>query len=141
MLGGIERRDARFHVAPVLARNAAVGEEDFQECFVHHTLTEQLARRDADAFLLNLVARRRDAARHFAADVRGVNERPRPAHQPTFVKDRFPEEHVREVGGHAARCFGIVGDEDVAFAEIVADGFDGVVHRHRQHRQHAITAR
>src|SRR5207245_1586024 len=81
VFGGVERGDARLHVAPVLAWNAAVRQEYLQKRLVYDTANEQLARWYANAFVIDFVARRRDATGHLSAHVGRVDERPGPTYK------------------------------------------------------------
>ena len=138
---GGEAGEARAHVSPVLFGRARIAEKELEEGAIELAFPVQALRRDADPLLVDLEARGRDAAGHPPADVVDVHEAPDVAHELPFPEHRFPQEHVREVGDHPAGAVGVVGDEDVAFAHVVAHPRDRVVHRHADHHQHAVAAR
>ena len=68
-LGRVERGQHRLQVAPVLLRDAAVGEKQIEEFLDPGSAVYQLPRWNAEAFLMDVVSAGRDAGRGQAADV------------------------------------------------------------------------
>ena len=111
LLTGRERGGLGLDVADALVGNADVGQDDGQDFLVHLALLEELHRRQAQAFLLDLGGAGRETARHHAADIGPVAGIGQPGEQLPPVEERLHEAHVHQMG---ATEIGIVDDEHVA---------------------------
>jgi hypothetical protein len=127
-LGDVQGGDLGLQVAPVLARDAGVGQDQVELLLVRLAAPVQLRRRDDEALLVLVDRGRADAARYEPADVGGVDEREAEAQQPTVSEDRLPHEVVGQVGDEPLRAFRIVRDADVARL-VAGDRLDRAVHR------------
>ena len=141
LLGGRQAREASLHVAPVLVGRARVDQDHLAQRLVEFAGGIELLRRNPQALLEDLGRGRRDRSRHPPADVADVDETPGPAQQLAVDEDRLPQIDVRKMRRHAPRGIRIVGDEDVAFLDVIAAGRNGRLHRHADHHQHAVAAR
>ena len=124
-LGGVDRRDHRLQVAPILVAATRVGEEELHELVVEHAPAYKLARRDAQSLLMDLLSGRRDARRSESADVRAVDEAPGDRDQVTIVEQRLEQVDVRKMRDKAVGRIRVVGDDHVPGA-VVAGGVQGV---------------
>src|SRR5262249_29594183 len=107
-LGSGERRRKCADVPPVLLRNATVGKYEPAHLLVELTCFEELYRRDYHAFLEAVAGVRCDRARHYAADVGGMDETPGEADELATREDRSEHHVVRQVSAHALRVYRIV---------------------------------
>ena len=113
-LARIHRGDLRLQIAPVLLRHANIGEQDVEDVLIDLPRAHDLCRRQANAFLVNLGQRARQAGGHRAADIRVVDVTDSETHDFAGVEDRLPDMHVRRMGADEA-AVRIVGEADIAF--------------------------
>lgn len=143
-LAGLKRADQRLEVAEVLVRLAHIEHHDAQHFLVQFATPVKLRRRKADALLVHLGQRPRQACRHRAAHVGIVDVSAGPADDLAVVEDRLPQVQVGRVGSEEP-AVGIVGKGDV-FRFVVRDHGHGAgvadaripggaeIHRHRDRR-------
>ena len=104
LFGARQPGDHGLDVAPVLIGDAAVRHDQIQQFAVQLAAAEQLGDGDPEAFLVDLLARGRDAARHDPAHVRGVHERPRVADDAARRERRASTRRCRAGGWPCRRC-------------------------------------
>ena len=121
-LAGVERAGQRLEVAHVQMRLADIHRHDPQDLLVEDPVAHQGHRREADALLMDLGQRARQARRHRAAHVGVVDMAADEADDLALVEDRLPEMGVGRVRREIA-AIGIVGEGDVA-RPIVVDQLD-----------------
>ena len=95
--------DLGVEVAPVLLGHAHIGAQDLDDILVQHAAADELARRDADAFLLDLGQRARERSRDGAADVRVVDVAGDEADELAVDEDGLPDVDVGRVGARPIR--------------------------------------
>src|SRR5579884_2387838 len=127
--GGAQAGHLGAQVAPVQLRGAGVGHQDGEQVPVQLPVPAEPGGRDDQALLEHVPGAGADASRDQAAHVGGVDEAEGEGHRPGAVggEERGPEEEVGQVGDHAPRGLGIVGEVDVPLP-VVVDGGDGGVH-------------
>ena len=119
-------RDLRLEIAPVLLGHAHVHQHHVDQLLVELAALVELRRREADAFLVHVDVRPREARRHRAAHVRVVDVSDREAHQLPIVEDGLPQVDVRGVGAHEP-AVGVVGHAEIAFLVAVDEVDDAAV--------------
>ena len=112
----------RLDIPQVLLRHPAVRAVQGQEVPVHLPRLHELQGRDLEAFLVQLGEAGRDARRHRAADVGGVDEVPAVGDDSPVHEDRLDEVEIGHVGGQPLAVVGVVRDHHVTRFQIIDPG-------------------
>jgi hypothetical protein len=103
-----------MEIAPAVARRAVIGEDHPPELLVVFPAFEELHRRQAQAFLIDIRGIAGEASRRLAADLRHMADAAREADQLLAAEDRL---HQHMLGQMAVAAIGIVVDDDIAGLE------------------------
>ena len=120
-------RDLGEIVAAPFGRHTDVEQDQVQEVLLEDAFPEQADHRDAQAFLVNLRQTAGHAAGHGAADIGMVGDVAHEGDELALEKHRHRHVDIRQVG--PAGDMGIVGDEQVAVAQVVAEAGEQALHQ------------
>ena len=113
LLGEAHGGDQRIEVAPVPLRHPALMQDHLEHVFLQLVVLVDLDDRDDDAFLVDLVGVRGQAARHLAADIGHVAEHRGVGDEAAVAVDRAQDQPVRRMADGAGAAVGIGGEEEV----------------------------
>ena len=120
-------RDLGKIVAAPFGRNPHIEQDQIEQVLLQHALAEQAHHRDAQAFLVDLGQPAGHAAGHGTADIGMVGDVAHEGDEIAVEIHRHRHVDVRQMG--AAGDMGIVGDEQVAVADIAVEAGEQAFHQ------------
>ena len=123
----IAGRDLREIIAAPLVRQPHIQEHEVEQLALQHAFAEKLDHRHPQAFLVNLRHAARHRPRRHAADIGMVRDVADPGDDAPVGEDRRGHVDIRQMG--AAGRVRIVGDDDIAFLDVVAIARQQAVHQ------------